>query len=129
MSPLFLLPTVALAAAPTARVAWSDGAAPKAVAVLVERGEEVAGAGCNDAGAGPDAAPDGVWTCGPLPPVEGTVRVGVARDGRLVDVGEGTLTAAGFAVRIDKGTAVLADASILPAARPGPPAPQVPTLL
>lgn len=129
MNPLFLLPTVALAAAPTARVAWTDGAAPKAVAVLVERGGEVAGAGCTDAGTSPDAAPDGIWTCGPLPPVEGAVRVGVARDGRLVDVGEATLTAAGFAVRIDKGTAVLGDAAVLPAPRPGPPAAAVPTLL
>ncbi len=116
-----------LAAAPTARVGGVSGA--RAVAILVQRGSEVAGVGCDDAGNAGDAAPDGIHTCGPLPPVDGPVRVGLLRDGKLVDAGETTLGAAGLVVRVDGGVVVLGDdPAILPAARSGAPAPATTTL-
>lgn len=126
MSLWILLSSAVLAAPPTARVSGAGGA--RAVAVLFERGETVYGVGCNDAGVAPDVSPDGIHTCGPIPVSTGEARIGVLRDGRLVDLGASTIGGDGVIVRLDGGAAVLAgDASELPAPRAGAPQPAVTT--
>jgi hypothetical protein len=119
---------VALAAAPGVRVAGVDGA--RALTLLIGNGEGVAAAACNDAGGAPDDAPDGVWTCGPLPPTPAAVRLALVRDGRLLDVGESPIPPAGLALVVTgSAVALSADLSVLPAPRSVPAAPRVPTVV
>lgn len=113
MSLVLLAASAALAAAPAARIGGVGAA--RSLAVVVQRGDEVVAIACNDAGAAPDASPDAVWTCGPLPPVVGPVLVGVVRDGLLLDAGKMVIGGADLELAIDGG-AVSAGASLVPAA-------------
>jgi hypothetical protein len=122
---LILVAALASAAAPVARVGGAKGV--RALSVLLQRGDEVAGIPCNDEGSEPDRAPDGIFTCGPLPPNLGTVRLGVVRDGALLDAGEIEILG-DIAARLEGGVVILGDASILPGALPGAPSAATPTL-
>jgi hypothetical protein len=113
MSLVLLAVSTALAAAPVARVGGLGEA--RSVALLVQRDDEVAAIACNDAGSAPDAAADSLWTCGPLPPVTGSVQVGVLRDGRLLDAGKMQFDGADLELLI-AGGAVTAGARLEPAA-------------
>jgi len=115
----------ALAAAPIARVGGLGAA--RAVALLVQKGAEVAAIPCNDAAVAPDAAPDGIWSCGPFPLVTGAVRIGVLRDGRLLDAGTAELGGAPLVLVVSGGAATLGAA--LPAAEATTPRAGVPTVV
>jgi hypothetical protein len=112
---LFLLAASgALAAAPVARVGGLGAA--RSVALLVQKGDEVAAIPCNDAAVAPDVAPDGIWSCGPFPLVTGAVRVGVVRDGRLLDAGTAELGGAPLVLVVSGGAATLGGTLPAPAA-------------
>ncbi|MDP2312279.1 MAG: hypothetical protein Q8P41_05185 [Pseudomonadota bacterium] len=123
MSLVLLAASSALAASPVARVGGLGAA--RAVTLLAQRTDEVAVIACNDAGTAPDATADGIWTCGPLPPVSGPVHLGLARDGRLLDAGTTTF-GADLSLAVQDGAVVLgADLAPTPAAAPNPGAPTV----
>jgi hypothetical protein len=100
--------------------------AVRAMALLIERDGVVAAVRCHD---GVDDPADGDWVCAPLPPVVGTTRLGLVRDGRALDGGELGLSGADLYVEV-RGGALLVGAS--PFDGPGAPvapSPGLPTLL
>ncbi|MDP2310507.1 MAG: hypothetical protein Q8P18_31100 [Pseudomonadota bacterium] len=110
MSLVLLAASAALAALPVARIGGLVDA--RSVALLVQKGDEVAAVACNDAGAFPDAAPDAIWTCGPLPPAQGPVYVGILRNGYLLDAGTMEIGGAGLDLLVD-GSAVTSGARLV----------------
>jgi hypothetical protein len=91
-----------------------------AVQVLVEQAGELSVHDCNDAGGAPDAAPDGLWSCGDV--AAGPATLGLLADGRFTPLGDADPPAAGIlAIRLQPGGAATGSAELLPAPPPGPP--------